>query len=407
MKFWLFTIFLSMAGLRVAYAQINVIPMEVLRLRGNTHMGHPLRTSVDGVTVAVTKHDSSNSTLIAILRTDTVEVVSLNDIKVHQAVILGSTMYLALDALNSTSSVASLKIGSLELHYFTVAGNFPPVQTIAISAVNGEISAYDVRSGPIRVDTGVKQLRKVMSNWNQDFYDKYEVFSILDTTYLIGTGWYFAIVNGDTILRSQSMGRPGSSANITIIDDSVQWVDMRGTLYSHSISSGAVRQQHSFLLDNQFIIACMGRYGALTWHASSNGSDSLRFSYVRTQRDTVIKFAFPQCANFNVCRDVSMGWWAGDFFLTIVVDDSITVLYRLNEPSPSTSVASSPSEMPFSGNTRGFVVHVGDVELFLRQLSNEVIITDINGRDCETDVACNGIYFVRETTRRFVLVVIP
>jgi|GEM_PF-5304533 len=63
--------------------------------------------------------------------------------------------------------------------------------------------------------------------------------------------------------------------------------------------------------------------------------------------------------------------------------------------------------MPFSGNTRGFVVHVGDVELFLRQLSNEVIITDINGRDCETDVACNGIYFVRETTRRFVLVVIP
>lgn len=387
-------------------AQVGAV--EVLRLKGHERFDTPpLRVSEDGVVLCVSNGYSQKSTLIGVAAGGVTRILTVVDLDLTHAVVTGDRLFCAVRRSNPDSVLLSETLNANDRHYYPIINERGPARISLISSVGGNVVAYDELRGPVLFDLTLANPRIIMPNWESSWHDYYEIFSLRDTTYMIGTTHLRKIANATGEWKIDGSTGRLSGNSISVVDDSVRWIDSKGMLWSVNIENHGCKVRKVVQAD-PWVTACAGRNGLLLFLGVWDAVDKRTLAYVRYERDTVVTFTVPGCSDTACLPAISgvSGWRDGVFYFVNAESDTAKVLYQFVEPDPLTSV--NPDSNPAVETPRTFSLIMSAKDFIDRAYAKDVqSCTDLNGREISiNDVHENGIYYVRSGDTQYLVMVI-
>ncbi len=385
----------------------QVGPVEVLRLKGHERFNTPpLRVSEDGVALCVSNGFTQKSTLVGVVAGGATRILTIVGLDLEHAVIEGDRLFCAVRRSNPDSVLFSRRLDTNDRYYYPIINNRGPARVSLISSVGGNVVAYDELSGPILFDSSLANPRRIMPDWESSFHDYYEVFALRDTTYMLGTTHLRKIANatGESKIDGSTGRLSGNS--VSVVDDSVRWIDVNGMLWSVNIEDHGSKVRRVVHAD-PWVTACAGRHGLLVFPGRRDSAEKRTLAYVRYESDTVLTFTVPGCADTACLPSISgvSGWRDGIFYFVYAESDTAKVLYQFVEPDTLTSV--HPGSKPAVETPRTFSLIMSARDFIDMAQSTDVqSCTDLNGRVILiNDVHENGMYHVRSGDTQFLVLI--
>lgn len=306
-----------------------------------------MRASHDGVTISTRDPDDSGRSIIHVYRRDSIVRRRLPLFNVKQAALHDGILYCAVISTDSTSSLAIVEPDNSIRYPATEPGSHAgkPNGT-SVTVVGGFVTLNDRAMGMMILKLGDDTLRYSDRNQNAGFIpDERECFFLRDTTYWINQVLR-TISFKDGSISTGGAGLCGVN-QISIVDDSVRWMDCYGTCHAHSISGYG---STAWNIDTTLTYACVGRAGVL-----SAPEFSEKFFVYRSFDGPTFSVRTPQFLEQNPMTEYSgIGWYNNAFYCIARTDDT-TMMYvlRFLEPEPtSTSIQSAPRKVRVHPSTR-------------------------------------------------------
>jgi len=246
--------------------------------------------------------------------------------------------------------------------------------------------------------------------------DVLEIFSITGDVYKLTQAETWHVPYGEkdgTRLSNNAGNRMNNRNNVSVIQDSVVWYDDDRTRWAVSLKDQGYTSTKFSGTTNVRAGGCAGQRGY--FNLQPLGSGGLWFSNIEIGYtngldvhvvDTLIVPYTRLSAN-------GVGWWNGAFYFTAEVRDTvtpeentITILYKYTEPTPTVSVS---DEVP--NNSRDWVtdrlMFTNDAyQQWLSGLGSNVSVYDLLGNAIPSNEPLTGVVCVRESNKMWLVSVV-
>jgi hypothetical protein len=421
----------ALAAAESCYAQVSGL-QEVLRFDGakdNQMSGVSiLRANQHGVAVSLTRFGSNgagslgylSNSVIAITERGT-QVIDLGSLRCPQSVIWGDSVYSVLRLTTDTVFVATSLVDK-GMHFYVDSGGTARRGQV-INNIDGSLCLYDSKKkilvwrepwGNPTNATRVPELEDI------------EMFSLRGDVYLVsGYTNYMIPYDTQTSVYFQPNGQREKFAptiNVTILEDSVVWMDLGLNRWSVSMQTGQAHGQSVSADIANGSPSAVGRYGCFTLcsYKCDVQPNTRGFGYYDSLVVLYQPFGAAPISDIikipNIIRwGYGIGWWKGAFYFTIEVIDSaspknwdstITILYKYTEPTPTVSVS---DEVPNYSREQFADRLMFTNEAYRRWLSSlgpDVSVYDVLGNAIPSNEPLTGIVCVRSSNKLWLVSVV-
>ncbi len=397
---------------------------EVMRYKGiwGYFAASTVRATHHGVAIALTLHDTSGarlryrSTVIAFTERG-IDTVPLDNRRCSQAVVWRDTVFAALYSSRDTVFTAAALVDGGQRNYVT-----PGSWNLAtsIQCLDGSLSIFDASRGIT--------LYLSQNDAPQIIYDDsrhQDAFS------LGGDVYYFPVpgtprcrflgtkssIELDTVVKDSN--HKSLCHNVTVIDDSVVWIDVKSRRWALSMSTRNHQVTQSRKLKERTYGGCAGRWGYL--YVSQFESNPYNDTEIANQ--FVVQYSHGD-TNFlvdtvripNIHRSgIGVGWWNGAFYFTAEVRDSgapyetaESIIYKYTEPIPVVSVEDQLSTRTYSQLAERLAFTQDAYANWKDGLGADVTVYDLFGNEVRGFVVPHmGVYCVRGLGKVWLVTVTP
>jgi hypothetical protein len=314
-------------------ADLSFEVIDSITVHERTVRQHALRSSEYGVTLSTVDPSDPAQSIIHVYTRTSIQRRRLPLFRVQQSALHRDTLYCAMYNSDSTGSLAIVTPDNVARSTYNETGRFfMQSQATSVTVVDGIVAVSDEKYGILILKPGDDTLRycdRKGNSWMN--VDNRECFFLHDTTFWINQA--LREISFHTGERSTTDVGMNGRDNISIVDDSVRWMDVLGRCHSHAIHSVG---RATWTIDTSLFTGCVGRHGVL-----SEIYQPLTHTYRTKYRSFTgaIHDVIPY-GNTSLGADTyytPFGWYDSGFYQAVRINDTTMIVLRLQEPDPSTS----------------------------------------------------------------------
>lgn len=316
-------------------ADLRMEVIDTVKVHPRTGGSRQLRSSEYGVTLSVVDPSDPARTIIHVYTRGAIQRRRLPLFRVQQSALHRDTLYCAMYNSASAGSLAIVTPDdSIRSTYIEPKRAFIQSQATSVTVVDGNVAVSDEKYGILILKQGDDTLRfcdRKGNSWMN--IDLRECFFLRDTTYWINQE--LREISFDTGGRTITDVGMGGNGQITVVDDSVRWMDVHGRCHSHSMHSDG---RSTWIIDTTLTTGCVGRHGVMSevYEPASRTYRTIYRSFAGTTYNVILPHDFDPTMYVTY---MPVGWYDGGFYQAVRVDDSTMIVLRLKEPdSSSTSI---------------------------------------------------------------------
>ncbi|MBP7093177.1 MAG: hypothetical protein KBB72_03915 [Candidatus Kapabacteria bacterium] len=406
---------------------------EVLRFNGSKDKSFSgvsiLRANQDGVAVSLTRLGGDGSggfryypNHVVAITNRGIDTINFGSKRIPQSVVWGDSLYSAIQLSIDTVYVAT----SLVDHgkRFSVDSGGKRRYGVSINSVDGSMCLYDTHD---KITVWKEKWGSLSNKKNVPELEDIEMFSLRGDVFLLSANTNYMIpFESYTPENIRSNGSQADSyqpsINVTVLDDSVVWIDKSMHRWSVSLKTGQVSA--SPITSNRLTLGgfCAGRYG---YFALCSYECNIKVDSQGYWDSLVVQYQGGDNSIYHDTIRVSkmtrwgagVGWWNGAFYFTIEKVDSAspanwdsttTIIYKYTEPIPVVSVEDQLSTRTYSQLAERLAFTQDAYASWRDGLGADVTAYDLLGNEVRGFVVPRpGVYCVRGLGKVWLVSVTP